>query len=241
MSEIINKKIGDGQIIVISEIGENHLNTGDCNQDSFSFKNSSNYYAFAVADGVSTCSNCKIGADFAVATIVNLISKFEEKGMDAIKEDIFKTWKKNFNENWDSYSSTLNFCYIYPSKVIIGKIGDGLVILKMHNKFFILREEDEFYSAETFALGSKLPKTAFELQIIEPYDKEYFNDELLLILLTDGIGKELDKNKLYDFISYIDLNFENKDFTIELDSWLSSLSQYNGDDKTIMVYKKGEL
>lgn len=234
MSEVIIKELDNAKLLVLSEKGENHIKSGICNQDSYSFKvDDSSNYAFVVADGVSTCAFAKEGADKACEAICNLLSECMKLPEDDIKQKVFSEWKNLVEKNWNDYGTTINFIYVYPERIVMGKVGDGAVILKNGDFFSFMCEESEFYTSETFALGTAIPKNSFKVNLIK-YKKEL---PLLLILMTDGVEKELDSEKLREFSEYIDLNIGNPNFVLELKNWISSLNKKNGDDKTIFICK----
>ena len=234
MSDVIIKELDNAKLMVLSERGENHIRNGICNQDCYSFKiDDSGNYAFAVADGVSTCIFAKIGAEKACEAVCNLLSECNGLSENNIRQKIFSEWKHLIKKNWDDYGTTINFVYVYPRRVVFGKVGDGAVILKNSNGISLLFDESEFYTSETYALGTSIPKHSFNVNAIE-YN---FSEPILLILMTDGIIKELDSDKLKEFTNYINLNIRNHNFVLELRDWIAGLNEKNGDDKTILICK----
>ena len=234
MSEVIIRELDNAKLLVLSEKGENHIKSGICNQDSYSFKvDDSGNYAFVVADGVSTCAFAKEGADKACETVCNLLSECMELAEDDIKKIVFAEWKSLIKDNWNDYGTTINFIYVYPERIVMGKVGDGAVLVKNSEITSYLYEESEFYSSKTFALGTFLPKQSFRVNLIKHNDRL----PLLLVLMTDGIVKEVDSKKYKEFSEYIDLNIGNPNFVLELKNWISSLNKKNGDDKTIFICK----
>lgn len=234
MSEVIIKELNNAKLLVLSEKGENHIKSGICNQDSYSFKvDDSGNYAFVVADGVSTCAFAKEGADKACEAVCNLLSECMKLPEDDIKQKVFSEWKNLVEKNWNDYGTTINFIYVYPERIVMGKVGDGAVIVKDAETASFLYEESEFYTSETFALGTFLPKQSFKVNLI----KRNNSLSLLLVLMTDGIEKELDSEKLREFSEYIDLNIGNPNFVLELKDWGLGLNKKNGDDKTILICK----
>lgn len=234
MSDVIIKDLDNAKIVVLSEKGENHIKNGICNQDSYSFKvDDSGNYAFVVADGVSTCAFAKEGANKACEAVCNLLSECMELSEDVIKQKVFSEWKNLVGRNWNDYGTTINFIYVYPERVVLGKVGDGAVILKNGENSSYLYEESDFYTSETFALGNSIPKNAFKVNSIKS-DKSL---SVLLVLMTDGIEKELDSEKIKEFTEYIGFNIGNPNFVLELKDWVIGLNKKNRDDKTILICK----
>ena len=234
MSDVIVKNLDSAKIIVLSEQGENHIKNGICNQDSYSFKiDSSGNCAFVVADGVSTCAFAKEGADKACEVVCNLLTDCIYISDDEIKQKIFSEWKVLVEKNWNDYGTTVNFLYVYSERIIMGKIGDGAVIMKNGDNLSFLSEESEFYTTETYAFGESIYKHTFKVESIQ----RDTSLPILGVLLTDGIEKELNSEKIKEFSDYLEKCIENPDFVVELKDWVLRLNNKNGDDKTILICK----
>ena len=232
MTKVLTENLGDAKIMILSQVGKNHIKSNAENQDSYAYRfDKSIGYAFAVADGVGSCVNAKKGSETACKVICDLLQAVENKTEDEIRKFLFYEWKNRIGKDLNNFCSTLNFCYIFKHRVIIGKIGDGAVILKDGNTFHTLFSESEFYTSETFALGEVLPKAAFEISIIE----RKVSEEISLLMITDGIAKEIEYSKKDLFASYIFSNIQNENFVIELQEWIDDLDKKNGDDKTIFI------
>lgn len=233
MSEVIVEILGDAKLVVYSKIGENHLKNNIENQDAYEYRRDENgNYALIVADGVSSCQNSKTGAELACKTVCNLLPVIASKTEYEIKELVFSSWKKNLNGQWDDFGTTLNFFYLIGEKILIGKIGDGAIITKIGAEHYVIADNNDFHSSETFAFGEKLPKEAFYLKSFE-----IKNESVYAILMTDGIFNELEEKHIENFTNYVISNIENEHFVIELEEWFENLDKRNGDDKTIMIYK----
>lgn len=234
MSDVIIKKLENAKIMVLSEQGENHKKNGICNQDSYSFKtDNSGNYAFVVADGVSTCAFAKEGADKACEVVCNLLTDCINLSEDEIKQKIFSEWKDLVEKDWDDYGTTVNFLYVYYERIVMGKIGDGAVIIKNGERSSFLTEESEFYTTETFAFGNSIFKHSFKVFSIQ----RETNFPILGVLMTDGIEKELNTEKIKEFSDYLEKCIENPDFVVELKDWVLRLNNKNGDDKTLLICK----
>lgn len=234
MNDIVIKDFDNVRIMVLSEQGENHIKKDICNQDSYSFKvDGYGNYAFAVADGVSTCVFAKEGADKACEVVCNMLSDCVDLSEDEVKQKIFSNWKNLVVKNWDDYGTTINFLYVYPEKIVAGKIGDGSVIVKNGDELFFKNDESIFYTSDTFAFGRYIYKHTFKVDSI----KRNISLPVLSILLTDGITKELEPEKIREFSDYIDLAIKKPNFVVELKDWVKGLNKKNGDDKTILICK----
>lgn len=232
MMEIINENLGKAQLMILSAIGENHIKTGTENQDSYSYKTiDSQTFAFAVADGVSSCEYAKKGSETACEVVCDLLERIKGKSVDDVRQMIFSEWKNKIGNNWNDYCTTLNFCFVLKDTVIIGKVGDGTAVIKQEDDYHILADETEFYTNETFALGKMLPKAAFSVLEI----KRNLNIPFSILLMTDGISKEIENDKIINFADYIFSNIGNENFVVELENWITNLNNQNGDDKTILM------
>lgn len=229
--DISTGSLKNGTVLIVADTGNLHESIGLCSQDSYAYcQNGKNACAFAVADGVSTCQNAKAGSVLAVHTVCNLLDSTENETVADIKKKIVSSWKASVASQWNDYGTTLNFVYVFEGKIIVGKLGDGIVAAKLQNRMITLCDDTPFYSNETFALGERVPSSAFEVQEIT-LDNATFVD---VLLMTDGITKEMDVSMLQGFMQYISENYLNETFSKELENWMSELNKKNDDDKTLL-------
>ena len=94
---------------------------------------------------------------------------------------------------------------------------------------FILTENDEFYSTETYALGAAVKKSTFTIRAVEGKNR------IRVYMASDGIGKEINEASRIELIEYLDNMMMNENAVIEdeLDMWVIGLGKKNGDDKSI--------
>lgn len=231
MMNITTESLKNGTVLIVADIGKLHESIGSCSQDSYAYcQNGKNDCAFAVADGVSTCQNAKAGSFFAVRTVCDLLGSIENETVTDIKKKIVSFWKKTVASQWNDYGTTLNFVYVFGDKIIVGKIGDGIAMAKLKDNLIFICDDAPFYTNETFALGERVPSSAFEVQEIS-LDNASFVD---VLLMTDGIAKEIDVSLLPEFMQYISGNYLDKKFTKELEHWILELNKKNNDDKTLL-------
>ena len=144
---------------VYSKTGPRHLSRGQENQDRCLFGCCGrNTFYLALADGVSSAPYAEKGADAAVQTI-KTVSEYIADGKKAIDDlkglqnTIVRTWKNHFFSNWNGYAATLNFIIFHNNKVLVGRIGDGLIVSQVDNVCRVSTADEDFYSTETVALG----------------------------------------------------------------------------------------
>lgn len=219
-----------------SEIGKHHIDVCTGNQDSVHIgKVCDETYCLVVSDGVSSCKYAKIGSEATIDTIRTLSLKIHNNEIDIREEDtikrfIVRDWKKHFDEAWNDYGTTINFVIWSCGTVVIGQIGDGLIIGQTDDETFLLTDMDENYSVETYALAEVVLKSSIQLIIKENVSS------LVAIAMTDGVGKEMNMESINEFQKYFvdlirsqDEELRNK----EVESWMNQLKLKNDDDKTI--------
>lgn len=226
------EEFGKARIMAFSKTGMNHLKNMVCNQDSYAYVYAaSGNCALALADGVSSCINAKQGSETACKIVCEMMHDVQGKTENEIKEILFKEWKKCIKANWNDFGTTLNFCYLFDKSIVLGKIGDGAVLSKTGGSFYGLIDDTPFYSAETFAFGESIPRKSFSVKTINLTG----NDSVSVLLMTDGVCKEIESERMKFFADYVFLQNNRGDFEAELEQWISELDKKNGDDKTLLV------
>lgn len=216
-----------------SRIGEAHIIPKQDNQDSVVFEQVGDAWYLVVADGVSSAAYAKEGAQVAVCVIRKLCEKLSSdrnlaKNIDEIKLDIVRSWKEIIGSDWDEYATTLNFSIYSDHMLLIGQIGDGLIVADIDGNPLIMTDQGEFYSTETDALAEYVKKSSFTIRAVEA-------NAIRIYMASDGIGKEINEELRYEMIKYFDKMMLNEDTMIEdeFDSWIIGLNERNGDDKSI--------
>lgn len=214
-------------------IGEAHAMSEQENQDSVVFEQVGDAWYLVVADGISSAACAKEGTQAAVCAIRNLCEKLSAdrkpaKNIDEIKVDIVRSWKGIIGSDWDEYATTLNFSIYFDHMLLIGQIGDGLMVADIDGNPLIMTDQEEFYSAETYALAKYVKKSSFTIKAVEA-------KAIRIYMASDGIGKEIKEESRYEMIEYLDKMMLNEDTIIEdeLDSWIIGLNEKNDDDKSI--------
>ncbi len=221
--------------IEYSVCGQNHATIGLQNQDSVLAEILSDDVGYMVlADGVSSATYSKEGAIAATEVIRDLcyeISNIDIQNIDLeiLKEKIVRQWKSRFKSQWNEYAATLNFLLYVSGTILIGQIGDGLIVLNVDGKNFIYTEMSEFYTSETDALCEQVRRSAFRLDRV-PYKLGF-----KAYMVTDGIGKEIAEESRVDLGVYLNRMMDNSidEIEDELKVWIDGLGKKNGDDKSI--------
>ncbi len=220
--------------VTYSAIGENHILSGQDNQDCVGFEKLGDAWYMGIADGVSCAACAKEGAQAAVAVVRRLCERIIDdrqllNDMDAIKVYVVKSWKEQIGADWNEYASTLNFVIYVDHMLLAGQIGDGLIVADADGKSLILADKDEFYSTQTYALGAAVKKSSFTLRMVECHNR------IRVYMASDGIGKEIDEALRIELLEYLNDMMRKEDSVIEdeLTTWELELGEKNGDDKSI--------
>ncbi|SHK77618.1 Serine/threonine protein phosphatase PrpC [Anaerocolumna jejuensis DSM 15929] len=220
-----------------SERGKHHIDLGQENQDSvYVGKVINGTYCVVVADGVSSCKWAKKGSEAAVDTVKNLAMKMSlgeiaVNDKNSIRRFVVTDWKSHFESKWNDYGTTLNFVIICNQDLVIGQIGDGLVLITVDDENILVSDMDEFYSVETYALAEAVLKSSFNIIC------KKIKGNVVAVAMTDGIGKELDLDTIDEFKNYlvelIKGNTETREK--EIASWMKHLREKNDDDKSLGI------
>ncbi len=228
------------KFLICSDIGENHVSSGVDNQDSALFGMvSDDCYFLAVADGVSSVKYGREGSQAAVQSVKWLAEQIDA-GLVAIDNEkelrvsFVRNWKANFAEDWDNYASTINFAILKDERLLVGQIGDGLILVDSGGEKHIYGESEDFYSCETYALGKAVIKSSFIVESLKAANK------MAIVMMSDGIGKEIEPDQRNQMMDYISELAQSDMAEKEVEEWVSELSERNGDDKTIGIMVLGD-
>lgn len=223
-------------VVYYSQVGSNHIKAGKENQDTVFFERlDKNRWYIAIADGVSSAAKSKQGSQAAVevAYEICLMLKNEEWNLEDIKVDIVRKWKRKFSKDWNDYATTLNLLAYVDGKLLVGQIGDGLMVTNVDGEDEIYTEESDFYSTETDALAEAVRRKAITLT------QKHISKKFYAYLMSDGIGKEVAVEERINLGKYLFGLMESSEADIksEIISWINNLENKNGDDKTIGIIR----
>lgn len=232
-------KISNGEretFFEYSKIGAYHVKRNLENQDSIGYGSYGDTFWIAVADGVSACPYSKKGSLVAIDTIKELAEEISEGNIrlwdeNGIRQYVVSTWKNKIGSNWNAYGTTLNFVIVRNKNVLLGQIGDGLILIRTNEQEQIFSKQAGFYTPKTYALGEVVYKKSFQIYTWENVSS------LKCMIMTDGIGNEIDTECCSDFISYFShlLSKPYQEVENEIENWVEFLEKKNEDDKTIGI------
>jgi len=228
-----------------SVIGPAHKKNGIPNQDYWMAKQFWWGNVVVVSDGLGSKSHSDIGSKAACLSVIETAGTFY-KNQNANINDILRF----IHANWlikiaplsaSDCSATCLFVIQMNGKLILGRLGDGLIAVnsKIDKNCFILSDnKQDSFSNMTNCLTSNFNINCWETILV---NDENYN---AVILCTDGIADDLEPECETEFaksiyFKYKDFNSKKrkKDLQILLNDWPTPK---HSDDKTIAcLYKKG--
>ena len=209
-------------------------------QDALGIINQKHFSLLVVADGVGSATHSEFGAKKAVDAVQKAVlewRKLEKNDTKVLIQLIHFYWNlligdSNFEKK--ECSTTCLFTYINKENntILLGQLGDGLVLLKTKGEAVFLKSTDDYNF--TKSLGSSKSYNDWNIKQTD-FDSEDFN----LIITTDGISEDLVENKEVEFaeklvVSMLKIkrNKRNGYLYQLLKNWPT---KYHTDDKTICI------
>lgn len=223
-----------------SKTGNSHLTKGLKNQDRYHFEHDDEWFYCALADGVSSAPMADKGADFAIETIRSLALSLRSTTVSTLTKDDLRTkvvrgWRSRVKENYSDYATTINFVIGLSDVLIVGRIGDGAIVLRT-NVNHIVWNANDLCCAETPALSNVVHREDVEIALLPRQGPSTF------YMMSDGIAKEIEEGSEMALLSYL-TEFHDKahqKVSKELLEWMKFLDERNADDKSICVIQAGE-
>jgi serine/threonine protein phosphatase PrpC len=138
------------------------------NQDCLRIEENKDFLIATISDGLGSACKSQIGAQIACDIVVSYFKSNKEIKAEKISDNILSEWKRRIAtkplEN-QVYSTTNSFVIVLKNekKVIVGKIGDVFVALKIDSELLSAKSFDKDFLNETEALGTKNQKYSFEI------------------------------------------------------------------------------
>lgn len=232
-----------GNIFCKSNIGKRNLESHFDNQDAFDARINENYMVVAVADGLGSCEHSQIGSQFAVNILCDWVEKelieFKELDSDVSRilcNRIVDRWRNTIGDNYAAYDTTLLFIVYIKKSLLIGSLGDGMVLLDIGGEYKNLSWKDKVFGNQTASIGSINAKEEFKIELIRNID---INDTIMAVIATDGISDDIDEQnqiKLVEYVKNITIDRGFEETSKEINQWVDNWkSLYNSDDKTIAI------
>lgn len=202
-------------IYQFSNIGINHYNNNEANQDSICTASNKRYIAISLADGVSTCEEAEAGANIACNALNDLLLnkasfffQFDENQIAevAILHILFGLKKQAAIDNKDinEYSSTISSVLIDTKmkKAILINLGDGIIIATGSGKAKVLVMPDD----SSLGCCVTTTKNAVHSVAVKKIDIRAIDS---ITIGSDGAWRQMfDKNKMKPEIADFLINNE---------------------------------
>ena len=219
----------------ISQIGPSHINLNIPNQDSFTVRKFNWGIVGVVCDGLGSKKYSHIGSKALVKAVVYCSNIFDFKNKDiSLFEPLLKSiWKNNiYPYNERDTSTTLLFVIVKNKKVYVGRVGDGAIAIFGTKKMLLEETKDAFTNFTTpFGRDEKISWNIFDEVDIKD-----------IILCSDGISEDIQKDKFLDFCKGYVSEYSNqvhRKRKKEIEKWLKNWSvKGHSDDKTIVALVK---
>ncbi len=212
------------------------------NQDFYGISKQINFTLLIVADGLGSAINSDFGSKTAVRAVEKAIiqwRKLNNKNNKVLIQLIHFFWNLLISDSKyekKDCSTTCLFAYIDKKnkKLLLGQLGDGIVLYKSKKKIAILQSKDEYNY--TKSLGSSKYFNDWNIKEVD------FEIDFELFLATDGVSEDLKDNEkfvtlLINNLSDIKKNKRNKALKQLLEEWPT---KHHSDDKTICIAWKNK-
>jgi serine/threonine protein phosphatase PrpC len=236
----------------ISVKGERHQKNNECNQDYFRCNVKNNIKYAIVADGLGSAKQSHIGSEKAVELLENMIQEtlnndviLSETEITEFNKRLIEKWKVSFPDQMRDYDTTLLYLIIFKHGVLVGSIGDGLILYSMKNEVVYIKEGKNSFSNQTYSLASHQALDYFT-SIYQPIT---FKEKLpiVFILATDGVSDDLKPEMVQELPAYLYEEFRGNGVVKMqniIGSWILNWeTQHHSDDRTFCIltmWKAGE-
>lgn len=243
--------IGDCQISIggITEIGVDK----QVNQDAYRIRaDAEKQLAYIiVADGLGSCKFSDKGSE-KIADIIEKWILDKLPGYAFLSDNVANIMAKKIVSEWNAtydldeiydYDTTVHLAVFYRGSILVGGIGDGMALLS-YDKLVCKDHIDEknLFSNVTNSMCSM---DVMELLDFEIIPADFYENQAIVILATDGIADDLIPEKKLTLLEYFQKVLSEdgiKNLQEELEEWISDWATENhSDDKTLcyLAIKKG--
>lgn len=235
----VNEERYDSLIFVTaSDIGSNHEKLGQPNQDAVAYCYTGGDFVLSVSDGVGSCKKAELGSRFAVDSCLKLFEEIKNGFVpfetDIITGKLIELWRSSIVDgNIDDYCATLKAVFKVVNQVKVLSIGDGFVAISSDGIYLISPTEETHFTNETNCLNAQSSESDFwtadfHLDIFKPY---------VIFCCTDGIANGILPGKEINLVQEIEKDMCANELRHALEDFLSDISNYCFDDKTVGVVK----
>lgn len=220
-----------------SVIGQSHVMNGTCNQDFFVIKKNKFGVAMSVCDGVGSNKFSQYGSKAACKAICKVFKLYSKKIIekDSIGNKIEFYYKRFVKKKYQSAAgTTCLFAYVLSNnEIIIGQAGDGVILIKVDDKFIVFQNKTDDFMNEVSALSCTSDYHNWKIKNLKFSDND--NSLLQLLLSTDGISEDIIPEKREEFFDFF-MNLSTRKHKGLKDKLLNWDVPGSIDDKTVITF-----
>jgi serine/threonine protein phosphatase PrpC len=230
----------------VSVPGPRHRKENKPNQDAWLSRVLKGGSVLAVSDGLGSKPFSDTGSKAACLSVIEACKVFirhSQGDSKSLPEQIHTFWVQALKSEKlkpKDCAATCLFAIQIHEKIILGRLGDGLIIATGKNNEVILEDvKTDSFSNVTECLNDSYKACAWEIKEISAQDFE------VIILCTDGIANDIESEKRHDFVLSIYecyKTMERKKRSKEITKWLNKWPvPGHSDDKTLACLYRTDL
>jgi serine/threonine protein phosphatase PrpC len=230
----------------VTSIGPSHIISGLPNQDAWFYRQFVWGEVIVISDGVGSHKHSDIGSKMACLAVVeatkiftSTISHFYREEIENFFRLIHSIWRVKLRQYLPSETSaTCLFAIRYKEKILLGRLGDGLIIVTsdIEDSIILCDNKVDSFSNLTSSLTSEFSFNEWEYSIL---DANIYNS---VLLCTDGVSDDLIIGNEENFARSIYDTYKSynpKKRSLEILHWLKNWpTPKHTDDKTIACLDK---
>lgn len=230
----------------VSVVGPLHIKNGIPNQDSWISRKYKWGNVVVVSDGLGSNPHSDIGSKAACLAVIKAATAYQ-KNRQAKVEDILRLiqayWLVEISPLSPSdCSATCLFAIRMDEKLILGRLGDGLIVVhgKSKNDHLALSDcKTNSFSEFTYCLTQEFRAAHWETVTMS------IKKCRAIMLCTDGIADDLVPEKQFSFAKQLYSNYKDMASAVRLKNIRGWLNKWpvpgHSDDKTVVcLFKHGE-
>ncbi len=193
-----------------SVIGQSHKKSKLPNQDSYLIYKNNDIVVLVIADGLGSHEYSKIGSKTVVKVVKSTFCDFENGSVPfkQITNTIYNRFVSSIPKRYANAAATTCAFVVISKKngIFAGQVGDGLCYIRINDSKFILKPKtDEFSNIVT-------PLNPVKENVL--WKTKHFNiesnDEIDIMLATDGISEDIIPGKESECLEYCISNIKKK-------------------------------
>lgn len=217
----------------VSVRGRDHVRAGLPNQDAGKVWRTRRGGMIAVADGLGSRPQAHLGARAAVLAAYRAVQAWQRQPAAGERELLLLIeayWRLLVSPAVpDECASTLGFVAHFGEKLVMGSLGDALIVVQAQDEWITL-DAPQNYLNQTLSLGTAHKLSDWQVRVAEAPSS-------LAMVATDGLGSDLDPAQVQAFL----LNLRDKTRGLSSPEARKVLREVlargprNNDDKTLAL------